>query len=110
MSNDSVECLWKTNRRGCQCILYIALGFRSFGWTPLPGDWSALAVTAKINTHPFSLFKKNDCRSCWTDLSEPRLTSSNLPHLDRVLAMALTGSYSQFVTCAIFLFNLYRVS
>lgn len=89
-------------------ILHLDLGF--FGWTPSPGDWSVMAVTQNIIPTLSSLFKKNDCRSCWTDLSEPRLTSSDLTTSDRVLAMALTGSYSQFVTCAIFLFNLYRVS
>lgn len=67
-------------RRGCQCILYTALGFR------IRGGWSATAITVKIDTYPLSLFKrtivkrKKKTKKTIMDLSEPRLTSSDLPH------------------------------
>lgn len=51
----------------------------------------------------------------WTTVRQTHPTLAreryaNVNAINRVLAMALAGSYSQFVTCAIFLFNLYRVS
>lgn len=41
------------------------------------------------------------------DLSRATVDVCRVIPSDRVLAMALNGSYSQFVTCSIFLFNLY---
>lgn len=41
------------------------------------------------------------------DLSRATVDVCRVIPSDRVLAMALNGSYSQFVTCSILLFNLY---